>query len=961
MASSPLLCFLHRHPYALILTCFFFSGAAGLIYEVVWARRLTLIFGVTVLSHSTVLAAFLGGLAVGSLIFGRLADRRRDLLRVYAILEALVGLFCFATPYLFALVEHGYVIIHPTLEHQLWLLRLVRFGLAALVMFVPTMLMGGTLPVLSRARIRRLGQVGTEVGVLYGVNTLGAVLGAVAAGFFLLPTVGLKGSIYLAAVINLAVALTAFALSIVHHDAHGAVVVPVPPREGPTNWLAYGSLLVAYGISGTAALIYEVVWTRVLSLAFGTSVYAFSGMLAAFLAGIALGSLVPATRRLRWVDRLQQPLVWFGLVEVAIAAVVTAVTPVLDGLPFVFLALFRWIGPRFLLLELAHVSVAFLIMVPAAGLMGFAFPLVARLATEHLRTVGRRLSAIYAANTCGTVVGSFAAGFILIPLIGARWTLAVAVALNLLVGLVCLTAKLRAQSCLPMVGLVLAGLVGLGWAVMPDWNREVLSSGVYVYPRFYSAGNARKLMQEKELLYYRDALTASISVTRIQTPVHEKPILSLQINGKTDASSADLSTQLILGHLPTLLCAKPRSALVIGLASGCTLGALEAHPEYERLDCVEIEPEMVRVTDFFRELNRDCLNDPRARLFLNDALNYVLVSRTQYDVITSEPSNPWIAGIGNLFTLEHFRLCRNRLTPEGVFCQWVPIYNLAPEDFRCIAATFLEVFPQASLWIFPAMPSDAYLIGTLKPFQVNVAQITQRMQQLQVGHDLRAAKLRDVWDILTGYVLGPQQLATLSYGAPLNTDDFPLLEFSAPLRLYTDKPRQTFLGVVSAGAFAVVPVQLASPNLVGSYRSQVAGLELAPPWKVQREITGVLRSPQAYLDPSTTRRARLAHSIIADLGASEAEIRVARPGELLGPDGSSLESLTAPNETVLNGTHEVSVWRSKIAADGFAWVARWICPQTERVYLIRVRAADSSAVPSPQEALAALSCIHEIP
>ncbi len=257
---SPVLSFLERHPHGVVLACFFCSGATGLIYEVVWSRRLTLVFGVTVLAYSTVLAAFLGGLAAGSLIFGRIADRRTDPLRLYALLEGGVGLLCFATPWLFTLVERTYVAVHPAIEDQLWLLRLLRFALAASVMFVPTALMGGTLPVLSRARVLRMGEVGTGVGALYGINTLGAVLGAVAAGFFLLPIVGLKGSIYLAAVVNLAVALVAYAI----HKTQPQRALPLATahERGPArdvNRRAYVALLIAYGFSGVAALIYEVV------------------------------------------------------------------------------------------------------------------------------------------------------------------------------------------------------------------------------------------------------------------------------------------------------------------------------------------------------------------------------------------------------------------------------------------------------------------------------------------------------------------------------------------------------------------------------------------------------------------------------------------------------------------------------------------------------------------------------
>jgi len=969
-AESPVLRFLQRHPHGVVLACFLCSGATGLIYEVVWSRRLTLVFGVTVLAYSTVLAAFLGGLAAGSVIFGRLADRRTDGLRIYAVLEAGIGLLCFTTPWLFALVERAYVHIHPSLESHVWALRIVRFGLAAAVMFVPTALMGGTLPVLSRAVVRRLGEVGTEVSALYGINTLGAVLGATAAGFFLLPAVGLKGSIYLAAVVNLAIALLAYSVYLTQAQqaeestgsgaARGtrspAAGADLPQTEGPGSRAAYAGLLVAYGFSGAAALIYEVVWTRILSLAFGTSTYAFSGMLAAFLAGLALGSIVAAGRRWSLIDRLREPLVWFGVIEVAIAASVTFLTPALDRMPFVFLWLFQRIGPRFWALQAAEVSFTFLVMLLPAALMGFAFPLVTRLATEKIGVLGRRLSAIYASNTLGTVVGSFAAGFVLIPLLGARHALAVGVALNGLVGLAYLAAGFARRRALAGVGFGMAALSLVGWLVLPDWNKAVLSSGAYLYAGFFAGPDARQRMEDKEILYYRDALTAAISVTRVQPPGLPKPLISLQINGKTDASTGDLSTQILLAHLPTLLVSQPRYSLVIGLASGCTLGALELHPEFKQIDCVEIEPDMVRVTDFFREWNHDCMKDPRVRMFLNDARNFVLVTKAQYDVLTSEPSNPWISGVANLFTREHFTLCREHLAPNGVFCQWIPIYNLAPEDLRCIVATFRDVFANSSLWIFPALPSDAYLIATPSPLKIDVVDLARRAVRPKIRADLLASGVGDIWDLLSGYLLGPETMEAVSRGARLNTDDFPLLEFSSPMRLYTGAARQTMSNVLHIGASSSPPLGRCGVPTKEGYRSVLAGVTLAPPLRAVSEKMYVTHDVDSYLSGNTASGVRATVHLACALGHAPLDLYVTRVGNAFGAGEQSLEPSADPSRMLAVGGHQVSLWDGTRAPLGAAWVARWLCPTRERVYLVRVPSGPQA--PSPEAVLSQVSCEH---
>ena len=974
-ADSPVLRLLQRHPHGVVLACFLCSGATGLIYEVVWSRRLTLVFGVTVLAYSTVLAAFLGGLAAGSVIFGRLADRRTDGLRIYAMLEAGVGLLCFSTPWLFALVERAYVHVHPSLAGHVWALRVVRFGLASAVMFVPTALMGGTLPVLSRAVVRRLGEVGTEVSALYGINTLGAVLGATAAGFLLLPTVGLKGSIYLAAVVNLAIALLAYSVYLTQAQqlgtssrttaAQATALIPrgspaasleLPEAESAVSPAAYAGLLVAYGFSGAAALIYEVVWTRILSLAFGTSTYAFSGMLAAFLAGLALGSIVAAGRRWSLIDRLREPLVWFGVIEVAIAASVTFLTPALDRMPFVFLWLFQGIGPRFWVLQAAEVSFAFLVMLPPAALMGFAFPLVTRIATERIGVLGRRLSAVYASNTLGTVVGSFAAGFVLIPLLGARYALAVGVALNGLVGLAYLAASFTRRRALAGVGFGMAAVSLAGWLVLPDWNKAVLSSGAYLYASFFAGRDAKALMEDKEILHYRDALTAAISVTRVQPPGLAKPLISLQINGKTDASTGDLSTQILFAHLPTLLVSQPRSSLVIGLASGCTLGALELHPEFRQIDCVEIEPDMVRVTDFFREWNHDCMKDSRVRMYLDDARNFVLVTKAQYEVLTSEPSNPWISGVANLFTREHFALCREHLAPNGIFCQWIPIYNLAPEDLRCIVATFRDVFPNSSLWIFPSLPSDAYLIATPSPLKIDIVDLARRAARPKVRADLVASGVTDIWDLLSGYLLGPATMEALSRGARLNTDDFPLLEFSSPMRLYTGAARQTMAEVLRIGASSSPPLGRCGVSTGDGYRSVLAGVTVAPPLRAVSERMDVTHDVQSYMSGNAASRVRATVHVACALAQAPLDLYVAKVGNPLAAGGQSLEPSTAPSRTFAAGGHQVSLWDAGRAPSGAAWAARWLCPRRERVYLVRVPSGPQA--PSPEVVLSRVSCEH---
>ncbi|MGD9498280.1 MAG: fused MFS/spermidine synthase, partial [Armatimonadota bacterium] len=880
-------------------------------------------------------------------------------LRLYALLEGAVGLFCLATPWLFELIESAYVALHPALQASPLLVRLARFGLSMLVLLPPTMLMGGTLPALTRALMRRLDDLGSHVATLYGTNTIGAMLGAVAGGFLLIPAVGMRQSIYLTAVLNLAIALVTWALSVAWERAspvREALAVQAQPLARPRP--GYLWLLVAYGCAGAASMVYEVGWTRVLSLSIGTSTYAFSLMLAAFLAGIGLGSITLARRGPVGVDRLRDPLMAFGLVEVGIALLATALTPALDRLPFTFLALYRAVGPRFWLLQGGGLLVAFVVMLAPALLMGYAFPLVTRLATESLGVVGRRVGSVYAANTLGTVIGSFAAGFVLIPALGARWALAVGVGLNLLVGAGYAVSALRRAPRLAALGLAAAGLTVVAWLVLPGWNRSVLTAGVYVYPYFYLSGDPVQIMHEKEVLYYRDATTATVSVTRVELPGHDAPMISLQINGKTDASTGDLSTQLVLAHLPGLLRPQARSALVVGLASGCTLGAVTLYPGLERIDCVEIEPAMVTASEHFRHINRDCLSDPRVRLILEDARNALLVSDTTYDFITSEPSNPWISGVANLFTREYFELCRTHLSEDGLLCQWLPLYNLTPRDLASILGTFGDVFPECSLWLFPTLTTDAFLVGSRGPLHIDVVAAEQAARG-EVLTDLRLAGLGDLWGLLGGYLFGSDLIARLSEQATRHTDDFPILEFTTPMALHTTTPQFSSQEVLLLAMRSTVPVGRCVRAVDGAYEDALSGLQVGPPWSEPEQASlTVQRDPAAWVRHEPTAGLGGRARVRWRLGAGRADILTSVRG--LGPERAVPGQPEQPPDGIIPmGEAGAQVWTGPGLPNDARWIARWSCPEQDRIYLIVAHAGAGEPAP-PEQALRGLRPLRTV-
>ena len=766
-----------------IAVCFFFSGAAGLLYEVVWLRLLGLAFGSTVFAVTTVLAAFMGGLALGSFLFGRWADRQARPVRMYAAVEAGVGLFCLATPVLFDWAHGGYLALHRGLDPSPLVSSFLEFFVAAGLLLVPTTLMGATLPLLSRAVVTEEGNAGSGVGGLYAINILGAVAGVAAAGFFLLPAIGLRATIWLGAGLNLIAAVLAWAVGSWRDRSPGDVLLPRHEASGamagPT--ISRGALALAMlglGVSGAAAMAYEIAWTRALSLVLGNSTYAFTAMLTTFLVGLALGALLFG----RCLGRRPIGLATFGVLEVAIGLGALGLLPAFGWLPEFVLKILGRAGVSHGGALFAQFAASFAIMIGPTILMGAALPCVVQVVARDLARIGRDVGTAYAANTVGNIAGAMTAGFILIPFLGIQAGVTVAAGANVAVGAAALalapggSARRRRAA----VGLLLAFPILAAW--IPRWDQQLMVSGVTVYAdRLVQPGSARDRLHAdrstRRLLFYAEGVNTTVSVERNDRNTF------LRVNGKTDASNGiDMMTQLMLGHLPALLHPEARRAMVIGLGSGVTAGALAQHP-LQAIDVAELEPAMVRAAGFFRRENRDVLRDPRTRVILEDGRHVLATATHPYDLIVSEPSNPWIAGVGNLFTREFYELARSRLADGGVMVQWVHGYALFPRELQMVVRTFREAFPHATVW--RSLAADYLLVGTLRPLEVDYPAMERRFAS---SPGLREDFARFRWsspaNLLYLFLLAAEDAARYSAGAPLNTDDRPLLEFAAPLALY---------------------------------------------------------------------------------------------------------------------------------------------------------------------------------
>ena len=531
------------------------------------------------------------------------------------------------------------------------------------------------------------------------------------------------------------------------------------------SWLA----AVVLGLTGLASLMFEIAWTRVLSLTIGPTIYAFSATLAVLIGGMAFGSAIGA-----WVaGRARRPALWLALV-LAGAAMASSWAGALAGgeVP-------RRVAEQVAaspdsfnqLLTRGAMLIAALIFPTAAGL-GAAFPLA--FATGRSAS---RLGLVYAINTLGAVAGSLLAGFVFIPLIGLQQTLRLVSVVLILASLIVVFWG-RLPEMARIAGTV-AAIGGIAMLVLsPPWDRELLASGGYLYAAYApKVIDLESALKAGTLLYYREGASATVSVKRLTGTV------SLAIDGKVDASTrSDMLTQKVLAHLPLLLHEHPREICVIGLGSGVTLGAVLRHP-VEHADVVELSPEVVDASRYFAEQNLHALDDPRTRLIVGDGRSHLLLSKKQYDVIISEPSNPWIAGVASLFTREFFSAARDRLAPGGIICQWAHTYNISDRDLRSIVATFMSVFPNGTAWMIGE--DDILLVAAAAPLDERLANVATGWHRPGVAEDLAGVGAREPFALWSLFVGGPAELSRYTQQAAAFTDDRSALEFSAPRELHT--------------------------------------------------------------------------------------------------------------------------------------------------------------------------------
>jgi spermidine synthase len=769
-----------------LLVLFFFSGVAGLIYELVWVRQLTLVFGGTTYAITTVVVAFMAGLGLGSYLAGRMSRRIERTVRTYGLLEISIGCYALIIPALLGLAEPAYRAIYPLAAADPWLLTAFRFLVSVVILIVPTTCMGATLPILVRHIALTERGLGRSVGYAYGINTLGAVLGVLLAGFFLIPGLGLENTTRLAAAVNIAIGLTAV-LYLARRAAPGhaadAVVEDVPafvPDTPPLSPATRRIVLLGFAASGFAAMVYQITWTRALVLSLGSSTYSFTCILAAFILGLALGSLAVT----RIVDRWKSLVSGFGVLELGIAIAAMLIVPLNRQIPFAVVSIVQKNQEHFgALLSLQFLLIIAVTIIPTL-LMGAIFPLVIRMLAHGTGDAGAATGRAYAVNTIGTIAGSFLAGFVLIrsDVLGVQNSIIFASALNGVIGFALVLIGRRgnaapfARAALVPAGVVLVAIPLLALA-FGRWDTRLMSSAP-----FMGRTISKEAIDHAVTDYFADGVDMTVSVYHRQA---DPDYLTLTVNGKPDASTGleDMTTQLLLGHLPAILGPKGGKACVIGLGSGMTLAAVACHPGYERLDCVEIGDEVIRAASYFQPYAHDVLSkDPRVRVIRADGRNHLLLTDARYDLIVCEPSNPWISGVANLFTREFFSLCRSRLSDDGVLAIWLQGYSTSVEDFRMVLRTLFTLSDDVSLWTLYF--SDYMLVMRKGAQPLSVEEFVARCEEPAVRNDLYRVGLHRPSHLLGRYIASGAELRAWVGDGPLNTDDNARLEFSAPRNLY---------------------------------------------------------------------------------------------------------------------------------------------------------------------------------
>jgi spermidine synthase len=748
-----------QKPVALVL--FLFSGLLSLIFQVVWLKKLVLVFGNTVWAVSTLLTAFMAGLAIGSWLFGRIADRSGSPLKLYGILEGFIGSYGILTLLILGKLYILYVPLYAFSGGDNLLMGIFKFLMALLILLPPTICMGGTLPLLARHFTEDMSTASSNIGVLYTINTFGAVCGTFIAGFILIPELGLRITGLIASCISFAILAVSLMVTKGENTSFKREgLLRIHRKKLERHWMLW-----VYCVCGFAALAYEVIWNRVLVLHIGSSVYAYSVLLAVYLLGVTLGSAMMSY----YVERLKHPILVFAIIQIIIAFDLIFLINQFDMLAENLAVMERIIGIHGHWSHIVFLVIGvFQILILPTMLFGASFPVAVKLFVKTHKELGQETGLLYAFNTVGNILGSFCAGFLLLPLLGSQRGLLFVASLNLLAGVYLITKieALRLTKTLASAGIML--LFYGGYLSFTYHDQVILTAGVF-----------RDTDQRKvKLLSFEEDVYATVAVEERVDGRGTWKQLSMNGVNVAGTSSELFSIQKLQGHLPLLLHANPKTVLHIGFGSGGTAYAVSRYP-VEKIMVAEISKSVIKeASDYFQEVNHGVLNDPRVTVEFTDGRNKVLASTEKYDVILSDSIHPRFSGNGSLYTSEYYQLLKDRLKPGGVVSQWLPFYSLTLENFKMIVKSFYEVFPNTSIW-FPNSTINAYtiVIGKLNGPMIDYPIMEARLKIPEVAADLKEINADTPYKILDFFFFANEKVREFVDHVPLHTDDNMAVEY----------------------------------------------------------------------------------------------------------------------------------------------------------------------------------------
>ena len=746
----------------LVLLFFFLSGACGLLYQVVWTRRLVLLLGAASYAVSTVLSVFFIGLGAGSLFGGRLADRTLRPLAWYGVFEILIGVWAAAFILLASRGEHVIGAVLGTVNHSYLIGILMRALLAGLFLLPPVVLMGATLPLLARFVSTRFASQGLRIGALYSLNTFGAVLGCAATGFWLLPSFGYTRSTFLGVGANVAIGLLALAVSSRMKPSESLVAEPENTEvKSGVNTL----ILLAYGITGFCALALEVLWTRLLTIIFLGTTYAFTTMLTALLCGIAVGSAVAAL----FADRTRRfaPLL-FGIVTFLGGAACIGMLGVFAKLPAWLQEMQLDGGYKWDAIVQAKFILSFMVLFGPMFLLGMTFPFVVRTVASTGPRLGRDIGRLYSANTFGGVLGALAGGYLLIPYLGTH---------N---GIIAMAFVLAATG---MLVIMLAPALRLFTRVVLVLIAACAMAGIYqtAPTDIHEALNAGYLPKDHKVIHYREGIEGAVVVSESQNRASEESKAServLWINAMQATASIEKGVRMnrFEGMLPMLFNRDPKTALFMCFGSGITAGTLGLF-DFERIDAVELSKDVLNAATYFVADNFNVTSNPKFNFVVDDGRNFLLTTRNRYDLITFEPMPLAQAGVSAFYTREYYDLCREHLNPGGLVSQWAPLHGLSPEVVKSILYTFTTAFKDYCAFFINA---DLFLIGSDEPLRMDYEKLSARLAEPVVHQALQAASFGDDIEIVASFFMGKENIDAFARGGRFMTDDRPWAEFEAP-------------------------------------------------------------------------------------------------------------------------------------------------------------------------------------